>query len=60
MTIGLFLKGFFFTSPVKWTTYDIQDETLSNGTEVQTVTPIYNTDSKSYNKLLIGVSLRFY
>jgi hypothetical protein len=60
LTVGLFLKGFFFNGDVRWTTWDVQDEILSDGTPVQTVTPIYNTDSKSYNKVLLGVAVRFY
>jgi hypothetical protein len=64
VTIGATVKGFFFKTNRSWITWDIQSEQLQTGPtewqEVQTVTPIYHSDSQSFNKLLIGLSVRFY
>ena len=51
VSLGLKVRGNFFNTDVHRTDFLIEKETLSAGQEVETVTPVYKTDSVNLNNI---------
>ena len=58
-TIGTSIKGRFFNTITRRTTYSSHEETLSNGIVAEVLDVTHTTESLNLNSVLIGISLGY-
>lgn len=59
-SLGLSLKGLFFTTDARRTDYGSHTETLSTGQQVEVLDTYHYYDSINYDKVILGLFVRYY